>query len=342
MLHRALGFLCAALLVLVSGCGGGQATNPSPQPSSTPSSSTISLSSTSFPLTITDTTGRQVTLERRPERVVFLAGTPLNVWYDAGGTAVGRPELTGNIRLVDEHADQIMALPSVGMPYAIDAEAVAALQPDLVVGVEGPQNEAIESFQELGINSILVKIRSQSDLQQAYGAFGVLGGSPRVAEGRITAINAQCDRVLARIPDRDVSVAMVFVTAETLAVKLDNSIVGQMATQLGWKNIFSGATPDNPGSETTPLDIEYMVSQQPDYVLVTSMVGSNELARDTFQAKLDSNPAWQAIDAVRAGRIGYLPQQYFLYNAGPYYGDALTYLAAIVYPGVFGSPVEPR
>ena len=41
-------------------------------------------------------------LEKRPERVVFLSGTPLNIWYDAGGTAVGRPELTGNLRLASE------------------------------------------------------------------------------------------------------------------------------------------------------------------------------------------------------------------------------------------------
>ena len=138
------------------------------------------------------------------------------------------------------------------------------------------------------------------------------------------------------------SVVILYVMADTVAVKLDNSIAGQMVKDLGLTNIASGATPDNPKSETTPLDIEFIVAQQPDVVLVTSMVGNNELARETLQTQLDRNPAWQAVDAVREGRIAYLPQQYFLFNAGPYYGDALTYLAATIYPDVYGAPVEPQ
>ncbi|BCR79591.1 ABC transporter substrate-binding protein [Arachnia rubra] len=344
MLRRFLGFLIAGLLVVVSGCGTPAPDAESPAPSVAPSASAspaISLSSESFPLTVTDTTGRQVSLERRPERVVFLSGTPLNVWYDAGGSAVGRPELTDNIRLGADYAGTIMALPSVGMPYATDSEAVAGLQPDLVVGVEGPHDAAVEAYQKLGINSILVKIRSLDDLRQTYQAFGTLAGSPETARQRIAAIDAQCQQVLSQVPGRKASVVILFVTAQSLAVKRDNSIAGQMSLQLGLTNIASGSTPDNPGSETTPLDIEYIVSKQPDHVLVTSMMGSNEQARETLQAQLETNPAWQTIDAVREGRIHYLPQQYFLFNAGPYYGDALAYLAATIHPDVFGAPVEP-
>ena len=342
--RRFLGFLLAGLLV-VSGCGRPATDSGFPAPSVAPSASAstaLSLSSESFPLTVTDTAGRQVTLEKRPERVVFLSGTPLNVWYDAGGTAVGRPKLTDNIRLGADYAETIKALPSVGMPYATDSEAVAGLQPDLVVGVEGPHDAAIEAFQKLGINSILVKIRSLDDLRQTYKVFGILGGSSEVAAQRIAAIEEQCQQVVSKTPQEEkASVVILFVTSDSLAVKRDNSIAGQMVLQLGLSNIASSSTPDNPGSETTPLDIEYIVSKQPDHVFVTSMMGSNEQARETFQEQLESNPAWQSINAVREGRIHYLPQQYFLFNAGPYYGDALAYLAASIHPDIFGAPVEP-
>ena len=340
MLQRCLGVLLTALLCFTTGCG--RHDDTSPTPSSAPASGAIALSSDAFPLTVTDTGGRQITLEQRPERVVFLTGTPLNIWYDAGGTAVGRPELTENIRLASDHAGHIMALPSVGMAYATDAEAVTALNPDLVIGTDGLHDAAAEAYQNLGINSILLRIRSHEDLRDVYRAFAVLGGSPETAEQRIATIEAQRDEVLAKNPGGDVSVVILYVTADTVAVKLDNSIAGQMVKDLGLTNIASGATPDNPKSETTPLDIEFIVAQQPDVVLVTSMVGNNELARETLQTQFDRNPAWQAIDAVREGRIAYLPQQYFLFNAGPYYGDALTYLAATIYPDVYGTPVEPQ
>ena len=97
----------------------------------------------------------------------------------------------------------------------------------------------------------------------------------------------------------------------------------------------------DPGHHAPGTNIEFIVARQPDHVLVTSMVGNNDLARQTLQTQLDQNPAWKAIDAIREGRISYLPQQYFLFNAGPYYDDALAYLAATVHPEVFGAPVEP-
>jgi len=202
-------------------------------------------------------------------------------------------------------------------------------------------DSAAAAYQNLGIATVLLRVRSHRDLQQVYRAFGVLGGNPELAGQRLAAIDARYSEILAKAPKKPLSVAILFVTADTISVKLDNSIAGQMANDLGLTNIASGATPDNPGSETTPLDIEFIVARQPDHVLVTSMVGNNDLARQTLQTQLDQNPAWKAIDAIREGRISYLPQQYFLFNAGPYYDDALAYLAATVHPEVFGAPVEP-
>lgn len=106
----------------------------------------ISVSSSTFPLTVTDIHGDETRLDKRPESVVFLSGTPLNLWYSAGGKAVARPELTKNIRLVEDKAEEIMALPSVGMPYAINTEAVAGHRPDLIVGMQGPHDDAIAHF----------------------------------------------------------------------------------------------------------------------------------------------------------------------------------------------------
>ena len=63
-------------------------------------------------------------------------------------------------------------------------------------------------------------------------------------------------------------------------------------------------------------------------------------AKASLEQQFASNPAWQAVDAVRNGKIVYLPQQYFLYNAGPHYADAARYLAASLRPDVYGSPAE--
>lgn len=71
------------------------------------------------------------------------------------------------------------------------------------------------------------------------------------------------------------------------------------------------------------------------------MIGSNDEAKAKLDEQFASNQAWQAVNAVRNGKVIYLPQQYFLYNAGPYYADVVEYLAACLHPDVYGEPVEP-
>ncbi|HML46783.1 MAG TPA: ABC transporter substrate-binding protein, partial [Clostridia bacterium] len=53
-----------------------------------------------------------------------------------------------------------------------------------------------------------------------------------------------------------------------------------------------------------------------------------------------NSPAWKGVAAVREGRVVYLPQEYFLVNAGPFYGDAIAYIAQCVYPEIYGESKE--
>lgn len=355
-----VGLLCVITLVGCAGSAPGpQVTNSAPHPvassqltdtaAGAPSSPSavpdlvepVALSGTSYPLTITDFDGRTITLDKKPERIAVISGTPLNIFYDVGGTAVCGPDITENIRLVDTHAATIKALPSVGRSFAINMEALVAQRPDLVIAMGGAQRAQLPRIRELGIETMAVRVRTFAELATTYQLFGAINGTTDLARARMNQIIGQRDEVLAKWPDKPKSVVILYVTAQSLTVKLDSSIAGDMVKTLKIHNIASGLVPDNPGSETTPLDIEEIVRQQPDYVLVTSMISSNAQAKETIDTEFKRNSAWQAVDAVREQRVIYLPQQYFLFNAGPYYGDALRYLAASIYPDIYGAPVEP-
>ncbi|WIY82831.1 ABC transporter substrate-binding protein [Propionimicrobium sp. PCR01-08-3] len=339
----------AALLAFgLAACGSGptdSSTNAGAPDSSAANASfdanSVRISGDSYPMTITDFVGNTITLEQKPERVCVVSGTPLNIYYDAGGTAVCGPNITENLRLVTEHADEMKALPQVGSSYAINMEQLSAQNPDLVITMAGSQDTQLKAMQGLDMTTLSVKVRSFEDLVTTYQLFGAINGTQDIVDQRISDISSQRDEVIAKWPGDDISVAILYVTAQSLAVKLDNSIAGEMATTLGVTNIASELAPDNPGSETTNLDIEAIVAAQPDYVLVTSMIENNDEAKQKLDEQFASNQAWQAVDAVRDGKVIYLPQQYFLFNAGPYYADALEYFAASLRPDVYGQPVDP-
>ncbi|WP_316669267.1 ABC transporter substrate-binding protein [uncultured Propionibacterium sp.] len=329
--------LCATTALFGAGCSSGRGDSQQSASSSTPASTDpMPMTGAQFPLSITDFSGQSVDFESAPQRVCVLAGTAMNIWYDVGGTAVCSVEITDNVKVVPENEAAMRAVPTVGATSNVDIEAVSSYDPDLVIVMGGAQDTVLSRLRELGIRGLEVRARSHDELDSIYRAFGALTGHSDTAQERIEQIDEQIDGVVDRLPDEQTSVVIVYVTAESLAVKLDDSIAGQIAGTLRLTNIASGLTPDDPGSETTPLDIEAVAAGRPDYVLVTSMVDDDADARARMDEEFASNRAWQAVDAVREGRIAYLPQEYFLLNGGPYYGDAVTYLAASVYPDVYG------
>lgn len=346
-----------ALLLAVGGCGvGGAQTGAGPTASGTSASKGTAspaatspsaraggpgVSGTSFPLTVTDFAGEKVTFESSPKRMVVLSGSSLNALYDAGGTAVATVDITENLKLYEPKAADMKKLPSLGATYNVNYEALVGLKPDLVVVRSRIHTELIQKLRDIGIKAITVDFKGLDDLATTYEIFGAICGTSEHAQQRMDAIKKERADVLEKWPKENISAVMVHVTAKALSVKLDNSIVGDIAHDLGVHNIASDVTPDNPASDTTQLDIEEIVRQQPDYVFVTSMVKDNAAAKATFGKELQRNTAWQAVNAIKNNKVIYLPQQYFLYNAGPYYADSIKYLAASLRPDIYGDPVEP-
>ncbi len=93
-----------------------------------------------YPVTITDDRGKQITITKRPERIV-VAGTPLytEILIDLG--ALNR--IVG----VSESADnppEVANVPRVGPAFNPNVEAIISLKPDVVFGAIGAIRDTLE------------------------------------------------------------------------------------------------------------------------------------------------------------------------------------------------------
>ena len=289
-----------------------------------------------YPLTVRDYLKYETVIDKSPEKVAVTSGTPLNIWYDLGGKSICTSDISANIRLTEGYEEEIKVLPQIGPVYSIDMESVVALEPDLIISQVGTQSSQASKLRDMGYNVVQTRIRGFDDVIDTYRAFGKILGTSELAEQRITELEKGKKTITDKLPDDDISVVILYVTSKSLAVKLDNSIAGDVVSILELNNIASDLPPDTIGSETTPLDIEYIVEKDPDYVLVTTMISSNEEAKKTVEEQFSSNPAWQSVTAVNEGKVIYLPQEYYLCNAGPYYVDAIKYMAQSIYPEIYG------
>lgn len=295
----------------------------------------ISVEGTSYPLTVKDFLKLETVIEKKPENAAVLSGTPLNIWYDLGGKSICTSDVSNNVKLIPEYEDEIKSLPSIGPVYSIDMESVISHQPDLIIAQVGTQSTQAKKFRDMGFDVITTHIRGYDDVISTYRAFGKILENEKLAESKIDELERKKEEIVAKLPNEKKSVVILYITSKTIAVKLDNSIAGDVANILKLDNIASDLPADTIGSETTPLDIEYIVEKDPDYVLVTSMIGSNELAKKSIEEEFANNPAWKGVTAIQKGRVAHLPQEYFLYNAGPYYDEAIEYMAEIIYPEIY-------
>lgn len=335
--------LAAVLSVSIAGCsdessnaGVGGLKNAEAADKVSDDEAAIWVTGDDYPLTVRDFLKYETTIESKPEKVAVMSGTPLNIWYDLGGKSVCTSDVSGNIRLTEGYEEEIKALPQIGPVYSVDMESVIAQEPDLIIAQVGTQSTQSAKLREMGYNVIQTHISGYDDVVDTYRAFGKLLGQDELAEQRISELENGKKEITDKLPDDDISVVILYVTSKSLAVKLDNSIAGDIAKILELDNIASDLPPDTIGSETTPLDIEYIVEKDPDYVLVTTMISSNGEARKTVEEQFASNPAWSSVNAVNEGKVIYLPQEYYLYNAGPYYVDAIKYMAQSIYPEIYG------
>lgn len=352
-LLTALGLLAAlsACGMGTGGVGGLGSTDSGPKESSDASAAAeladgldpnakVSATTGGYPLTVLDYFDYETVLETPPERVAVLSGTALNIWYDLGGKSICTSDISENLKLVKEYADEMRQLPMVGAVYSLDMEAVVAQDADLVITQAGVQTSATQTLRDMDIPVISTLPRTFDDLVDTYRVFGRILQVEDAAEAKIAALTEERQSYIDQAPAEGKRVVILYLTSNSLSVKLNSSIAGDIATSLGIHNIASDLPPDTIGSENTPLDIEYLVEQDPDLVLVTSMIGSNELAVETMEKQFAENQAWQSVTAVAEGRVYYLPQEYYLYNAGPYYNEAVHYMACTVYPEIYGEVSE--
>jgi len=280
-------------------------------------------------LTISDDAGRAVVLPKKPERIVVLSTSFLDLLYAVDGKAVGRPSSkTGEIPAAAQ------SVAEVGYVYNINIEKVVALQPDLVIGFQGIHDKLIPILESNKIPVLLVKIKTYQDVLDKVKLFSRISGTESKGDQAIQGVEAKLNGILAKVPPQEKKVAILHATAKSVTVEMENSITGNIAKLLKLKNVAAGSRPLDSDPDATPYSLEKLVETNPDIVFVVTMGQTAEIEK-RMKADVESNPAWATLNAVRNQKVFFLPQELFLLHPGLEYPAAVEYMAKLAYPEVF-------
>lgn len=287
-------------------------------------------------MTIVDDAKRSVEIPVKPQRIVVLNSSNMEMLYAVGGRAVGRPESRG---MPVDLLNKVKHLPSVGETPNPSVEKIVSLNPDLVIGVNVFfHHQIIPPLQRAGIPILLLSINSYQDILSKLRIYGEITGNKEKAaavvkgvEKRIAEIKNKIKKVSQKNSPR---VAVIWGSPESFNMALPSSFVGNVVDMLGGINIASGASPLLGMTQFSPFSMEYLLAKDPDLILLITH-GDYDKASKKYIRELSRHPAWKGLRAIREKRLHLLPFELFGVNPSVRVADAVEYIARLMYPEVF-------
>ena len=273
---------------------------------------------TASTVTLTDMTGRKITLDAPAERVVALTAADCEILYalGAGDLLVGRGEYC-------DYPAEVLDVPSVQSGYETNIEQIIALEPQVLLMSTMAQTE--EQVQQLEAAGIHVVVSDAQDIEGTYTAINMIGtltGKQAEAASIVESMQETFDEIKANAGD---GTKTVYFEVSPLQYGLwtagSGTFMDEIANMLGLTNCFADVTGWGEISE------EQVLERNPDYIVTISMYYGEG---PTPEEEILSRTGWENVTAVKDGKILNL-QNNELSRPGPRLADGAKAMYDFVY-----------
>ena len=224
-------------------------------------------SETSYPVTVTDQAGRQVTIESQPETLVsgYYITTSLLIALGLQDELVGIEAKADTRPIYALSAPELLELPSVGTAKEFDLEGCAALAPDLVI-LPLKLESAADSLAELGIPALLVNPEDQALLNEAVTLIGAATNTQARAQALLDFSAEQEQRLADTLAGAETPSVYLAGNSDFLSTAGDAMYQSDMIRMAGGVNAAAEIT-DTYWAE---VSYEQVLAWDPDYIVLAS------------------------------------------------------------------------
>jgi iron complex transport system substrate-binding protein len=313
---------CLAL-VTVAACAQ-VGTPPALRPVAAPSPASSTATPGSFPMTVSDDMGRQVTLPALPGRIISLAPSNTEILF-----AVGAGDQVVGVTTYCNYPPEVQNREKIGgfAANTISVEKIVAMEPDLVVAAGPIHQPVIEALDKVSIPVVALDPHSMEDVYAAIELVGRLTGHTDQAAQVVTDMQVRVESVtgrLAAVPEAERLRVYWEVFDEPRMTAGPSTFIGQLIDLAGGVNIFADVSEEYP-----QINDEEVIQRNPAVIMGADTMGE-KLTTDLVAQR----PGWDQIDAVRNGRI-YLFDGDMVSRSSPRLAQVLEMMAQALYPDLF-------
>ncbi|HML23650.1 MAG TPA: ABC transporter substrate-binding protein [Aggregatilinea sp.] len=279
--------------------------------------------------TVTDVMGREVTIDSAPQRIVGMSASITEVLYAIGVTPVGA---TAGI----DYPEAAASLPTFGTGYQPDLEALAALEPDLIIGSADLNAQILDQLEAIA-PTVIVLIQTPSDVPAVIRLVGQATYHDTSAEYLAHTYDSLLTLVQDSAPADGPSVLIIVGTLSTPNYGKASTYLGGMVTMLGGTVVGDDQPDAGPFPGYAQLSVEQVLDADPDFILT---ITRGAPGATPIPEEIAADSVWSSLSAVQNGHVYELDNRLFLESPGPRVVDALMQLRGILYGG--GMPMaEP-
>lgn len=231
-----------------------------------------------------DDLGDTIAAAATPRRIVSLNPTTTELLYaiGAGDLLVGRTSW-------DLYPPQVRDVPDLGPGLRPNVEAVIAARPDLVILYASDDNrDAARRLRAAGVRSVAYRVDRIADFARVTLALGRLTLDTAAARITVDTVQATLARVRAATSALPHPTAFWLLWESPLLAVGGGSFLNELLTAAGARNVYDSLPGPSPA-----VSFEDLLRRDPDVVL----------ASPSSRAHILADPRWQALRAVRAGRV---------------------------------------
>ena len=298
-MNKLLALLLAVIMVAsFAACGNEPAPTPDPEPAPTPA--------ITYPHTVTDMAGREVTLEKEPERIVsgYYISSSACIALGLSDKMVGIEDKSAKRPIYKLAAPALIDLPNVGSAKAFDLEACVNANPDLVI-LPMKQKDTAQTLSEMGIATLLVLPESHEQLMEMFTLIGTATNSMEKATALIEYYNTKLAAVAELtkdLTDEQKPVVYIGSTSDILRTAPKEMYQASLITTAGGKN--AGDVLE--GTSWTDIDNETFLTMNPDVIVIPTdnfaVSSPDYTAEDVL-----NNATFADVTAVKNGAVYQMP-----------------------------------
>lgn len=293
----------------------------------------------SWPITVTDSLGRKVSLPKVPERIV-LNGKALIMIADA---IYLFPEAGKRIAAMSSTAQNTMSFPNaidqwnsskVVLENNAGPEQIAAVRPDLIILKSSVAGGLGKSVEALGVPVIYLEFETLEHYRRDLKILGQVLQDEKRATELINLFLGYVDRLgktMGGLTDaQKPRVLLLYYTQQGGAVSFNVPPLGWMQTFMvrtgGGRPVWQDA---QLGQGWTKVSLEQVAAWDPDqiYIITYTTKASDAVAR------LKADPQWKGLRAVKQGKLYAFPMDYYSWDqADTRWVLGMTWLATKMQP----------